>query len=463
LKLIVEDEDIVKKINDNLVPQIRVWGFERTNNAFSAYQMVDSRIYEYLIPTHSFLPPHPRSFMGRKCVEWAEKKGDLEQWKERQKEVEGYWEKVDEEMIRPILEDYDEEIRSILEKALYLHDGETEESSEKTNAAPPKISEGDADIVQPPAEPTNTTNGLHNDTETVQNNASEPAENPLAARRAVITEAMKRLRQAYLSAKRAYRIPQSRIDRISKSLSMYHGTKNYHNFTIEKSFKDPSAKRVIRSFDVNGTPIIINGTEWLSLKVHGQSFMMHQIRKMVGMVALVVRCGADPQLIFDALGPADISIPKAPALGLLLERPVFDNYNKKARELEKEKIDFDKFKSEMDEFKQKEIYDRMYRDEEEHNIFGSFFNHVDNFPERTFLYVTSGGIDATKEDLKTTGSVDLIGAGDDDTMDGNSAATKAAVDLFGEESKQQTTALPDAIDEDGSDPEDRDDDFGAEG
>lgn len=27
--------------------------------------------------------------------------------------------------------------------------------------------------------------------------------------------------------------------------------------------------------------------------------------------------------------------------------------------------------------------------------FGNFFNHVDNFPSETFLFVTSGGIEAT--------------------------------------------------------------------
>ena len=121
LKLIVEDEDVVGKINENLVPQIRVWGFERTNNSFSAYQMVDSRIYEYLIPSHSFLPPHPRSFLGRKCEEWARKKGDHELWKERQEEVDGYWERVDDDVIKPILQEYDDEMRGILEKALFLH------------------------------------------------------------------------------------------------------------------------------------------------------------------------------------------------------------------------------------------------------------------------------------------------------------------------------------------------------
>src|SRR4051794_18580641 len=78
LKLIVEDSDIVEKINANLSPQIRVWGIERTNNGFSAYQLCDSRIYEYMIPTHSFLPPHPSSYLGKKIFEIAAANGDEE-------------------------------------------------------------------------------------------------------------------------------------------------------------------------------------------------------------------------------------------------------------------------------------------------------------------------------------------------------------------------------------------------
>lgn len=208
---------------------------------------------------------------------------------------------------------------------------------------------------------------------------------------------MKRLRQAYITAKRSYRIPPERLNRIQDTLSLFVGTRNYHNFTIQKTFEDPSAKRVIKSFKVNKTPILINGTEWLSMKVHGQSFMMHQIRKMVGMVALVVRCGCNPERLRESMGPDRISIPKAPSLGLLLERPIFESYNKRAHDtLSKEALDFDKYKSEMDDFKQEQIYERMYRDEEKDNVFGNFFNHVDNFPSETFLFVTSGGVEATK-------------------------------------------------------------------
>jgi tRNA pseudouridine38-40 synthase len=44
---------------------------------------------------------------------------------------------------------------------------------------------------------------------------------------------------------------------------------------------------------------------------------------------------------------------------------VFATYNERAkREYDKEKIDFDKYQKEMDEFKQREIYDRIFREEE---------------------------------------------------------------------------------------------------
>jgi len=177
--------------------------------------------------------------------------------------------------------------------------------------------------------------------------------------------AIKEIKAAYITAKKAYRISQSRRDRVQEALKAYVGTRNFHNYTIQKHSSDPSAKRHIRSFNVGAEPVIINDTEWLSLKVHGQSFMMHQIRKMVAMAALVVRCGTDMARIEESYSAKTISIPKAPGLGLLLEAPVFESYNEKAvREFQRETIDFKKYEKEMLEFKQREIYDRIFREEE---------------------------------------------------------------------------------------------------
>ncbi|KAJ5446003.1 Pseudouridine synthase I TruA [Penicillium cf. griseofulvum] len=385
LKMIVEDEDIIQKINAELSPQIRVWGYEITSKSFSCYQMCDSRVYEYLMPSHCLLPPHSSTYLGKKIVELADKAGELDAVTARQEEVASYWEDVDVKYIKPILETLPEDIRSIVEKSLY------QEESSRDALQPSEEKE----VYSAPAEEA-----------TQQETSEQPAtEQPadveakpfvMDPRQKAINDTIKAVKAAYLTAKRAYRAPASRIARLQECLNRYEGTKNFHNYTIQKTYKDPSAKRHIKSFKVNTTPIIIDGTEWLSLKVHGQSFMMHQIRKMVAMAAMVVRSGCHPDRITETYGPERIAIPKAPGLGLLLERPIFDAYNNKAQGLDRQPINFQKFEAEMNEFKQREIYDRIFREEEQSAGFGSFFNHIDHFPAGYFLYVTSGGIPAAK-------------------------------------------------------------------
>ena len=361
----MEDDNIVEKINEQLSPQIRVWGYERTNNSFSAYQFCDSRIYEYLIPTHSFLPPHPSSYLGKKINGIAKGRDDERGLAERQAEVASYWEKIDAGTVKRLLDSYDTETREILRKALFLRESEgasqdADQSDEVTSHADISASNGtnfdvpgeQSTLLKPTGQP-----------------SLEQLTNQESLHSTPLTDGIKKIRSAYVAAKRAYRIDPVRLRRVREALALYEGTHNFHNYTVQKQFSDPSAKRVIKTFIVNPEPILINGTEWLSLKVHGQSFMMHQIRKMVGMVALIVRCGCEQKRIIESYGRENISIPKAPSLGLLLERPVFDSYNKRAKhDLGKEAVDFEKYKAQMNEFKQREIYERMYRDEERDNV-----------------------------------------------------------------------------------------------
>ncbi|EFQ99166.1 tRNA pseudouridine synthase 1 [Nannizzia gypsea CBS 118893] len=369
LKLIIEDPDVVQKINEKLNPQIRVWGIIPATKGFSAYQFCDSRMYEYLIPSHCFLPPHPSTFLAQKMVEMAEKHGDMEAFKERQAEVESYWEETDKKHIQPIIDALPEKIKPYVQAAVGSVGGEEDKTTSSSNE------DGEA--------------GQENVGETdAKKSDLTPDE------QAQVNVAIKDIRTAYFEAKNEYRIPPERLARINAALALYVGTKNFHNYTIQKTFRDASARRLIKSFKISRDPVVINGTEWLSLKVHGQSFMMHQIRKMVAMVALLVRCGADINRINESYQNSRIPIPKAPGLGLLLERPIFDGYNKKAEVLGREILDFDKYEKEMDEFKLKEIYQRIFTEEAEKHAFGTFFNHIDSYKENTFLYVTSGGLAA---------------------------------------------------------------------
>ncbi|THX94779.1 pseudouridine synthase [Aureobasidium pullulans] len=401
LKLIVEDPDIVQKINSHLSPQIRVWGIERTIGSFSCYQVCDSRWYEYLIPSHAFLPPHPSSWMARNLEEAADETGDREGYESRQAEVKDFWKTVEERDIKPIVDSLDDDIRDMVLQAIhepsdFNPDGEQQDKQEdqvKQTADLNTTVPADADSKPEAAAET----AANTDTPMPDQPATLESTNIPTEQKKRIEVAVRQLKTAYNAARRAFRIPEERIARVQAALDSYVGTRNYHNFTIQKTARDPSAKRNIKSFVCNPQPIIINGTEWLSLKVHGQSFMMHQIRKMVGMVALTVRCGTPIERIVEAQGDLKYSIPKVPGLGLLLERPVFDSYNEiQAVKHDKEKLDFGKYEKELEEFKQREIYQRIFAEEERDNTFHLFFNQIDNYKERHFLYLTSKGIEATK-------------------------------------------------------------------
>jgi tRNA pseudouridine38-40 synthase len=392
LKLIIEDDDIVEKINSHLCSQIRIWGLQRTTGSFSCYQACDSRWYEYLIPTHSFLPPHPSSFMGKKLEEYAEKMNDVEEYRERQAEVADFWPGVEEKYIKPILDSLDDSLRPLVEEALYnIEASDAPEGADpaidaayekpnKETTAPVQGSENKMDVNDAPktaadetldAEVEQAVNDLQKQEPDLVMNDHTDGTVPLPdseVDKSALEAAVKALKKAYMDAKKAYRIDPKRQERVQAALNQYLGTHRFHNYTVQKKFNDGSAKRYIKSFNVAEKPIIINNTEWLSLKVHGQSFMMHQIRKMVGMAALTVRSGTDPKIFETSFGNNTVRIPKAPGLGLLLERPVFDSYNEKqAKAAGRDDIDFSKYEKQIAEFKEREIYQRIFREEAEGN------------------------------------------------------------------------------------------------
>jgi tRNA pseudouridine38-40 synthase len=378
LKLIIEDEDIVEKINSHLSPQIRIWGIQRTTGSFSCYQACDSRWYEYLIPTHSFLPPHPSSFMGKKLEEYAESENDMEGYRGRQAEVADFWPETEEKYIKPILDAMDDSIRPLVLEALYNIEATDASEDDPMIDASIDLGQKTQGLSMPETTQESTDTEMKETIETIQNKEpgitlDDQTDGSVALPEGVVSKptlelAIKSLKKAYMDAKKAYRISPERQARVKAALAEYVGTHMFHNYTVQKKFTDRSAQRFIKSFKVADKPIIINDTEWLSLKVHGQSFMMHQIRKMVGMAALTVRCGTHSDIMEKSFTNVTVRIPKAPGLGLLLERPVFDSYNEKqAKQHGRESIKFSKFDKEIEEFKEREIYQRIFREEAQGN------------------------------------------------------------------------------------------------
>ena len=81
-----------------------------------------------------------------------------------------------------------------------------------------------------------------------------------------------------------------------------------------------------------GTPVIDpkSGMEWIPLWITGQSFVLHQIRKMMTMVIDVTRQVADIHVQQNSLDrKTQMNLAIAPAQGLFLDMGYFDTYNRK--------------------------------------------------------------------------------------------------------------------------------------
>ncbi|KAE8244616.1 hypothetical protein A4X13_0g6437 [Tilletia indica] len=333
-------DSLVQAVNSILPPIIRLWGITRVQGKFNARTSCDSRQYEYLLPTYVFLPPKPGAYMY----------GTLSR----------------------------------------LRDASVSSGADETQPVGPGLPSW-SDVLAHPFWEAQGTEKLFAD-DMVQ--------------------------------KKKWRIPKAQLDRTRGVFQQYAGSHNFHNFTVGKEFRDRSAMRFMKELTISD-PKLINGTEWVSIKFHGQSFMLHQIRKMIGLLVLIARTPTPASLVAETYGPARIHIPKAPGLGLLLEQPLFGSYNGKIdaanRRLEnsaknrkpqqakakkegndeedeeeegdqmREAVHFEKFTPEMEAFKQKYIYDRIMKVEEETCEFGKWLNYLDVFTGPDFDFLNPKG------------------------------------------------------------------------
>ncbi|CAG5867321.1 unnamed protein product [Menidia menidia] len=154
----------------------------------------------------------------------------------------------------------------------------------------------------------------------------------------------------------AFRLDPETLQRVNRLFSFYKGTHNFHNFTSQKAPNDPSARRYITEMSC-GEPFIRDEHEFAVITVRGQSFMLHQIRKMIGLVIAVIKGYAKEQVIERTWGLEKVDVPKAPGLGLILERVHFDRYNKRfGGDGLHERLEWDHEEEAIKAFKEAHIY-----------------------------------------------------------------------------------------------------------
>lgn len=71
---------LTRKINQNLPPEIRLWGYTRTLSSFNARMSCDTRVYEYLFPSYVLLPPRPGTVMDKQLHPGSEERTSHPFW-----------------------------------------------------------------------------------------------------------------------------------------------------------------------------------------------------------------------------------------------------------------------------------------------------------------------------------------------------------------------------------------------
>lgn len=156
-----------------------------------------------------------------------------------------------------------------------------------------------------------------------------------------------------------YKADKEILRSFNDTLQGYVGTHVFHNFTSGKAFKDDSASRVIRYMYCSEPfyPCNQEEVEFVVVRVKGQSFMIHQIRKMIGLAIAVVKGFATEDHLKRALEETYMDVPKAPGLGLMLEEAHFDRYNRKyGGDGHHEPIEWEAQNEAIDKFKNEFIY-----------------------------------------------------------------------------------------------------------
>jgi tRNA pseudouridine38-40 synthase len=126
------------------------------------------------------------------------------------------------------------------------------------------------------------------------------------------------------------RVTPEQLTRLKDALQQYVGTHSYHNLSKGVAYNEARAKRYVMSFDVEDLILSDDGVQWIPTQVVGQSFLMHQIRKMVCLAMDVARDATPLSTMAHILTTPDHrNVYVAPAQALFLEMSYYDAYNRR--------------------------------------------------------------------------------------------------------------------------------------
>jgi len=163
---------------------------------------------------------------------------------------------------------------------------------------------------------------------------------------------------------------QKTLERLRNLVQKFKGTHNFHNYTNKMRANDPKAQRYIMEFDCNLMDYKEKG-RFYRFRIRGQSFIYHQIRKMIGIMVQVIQEDLKDNFIDNSFYQNSVNIWLAPPQGLFLDRVTFDAYNQKTDI--PEKLEFNPEEEEkVTEFKENVIYPLIADAEFTHKMFSDW-------------------------------------------------------------------------------------------
>ncbi|CAH8510596.1 unnamed protein product [Schistosoma turkestanicum] len=175
-----------------------------------------------------------------------------------------------------------------------------------------------------------------------------------------------------------YRLTVEQITKINCLLEKYLGTHNFYNFTSGRLATDKSCNRYIISAECMPT-FLLGEHQYTIIRITGQSFMLHQIRKMIGLVLAILRGHATEDVLDIVFNEERVDVPKAPGLGLMLNQVDYSNYNTKYQDDGiHQPIDWSKYDEQRNKFKMQHVYEHIDRVESDEKSMLQWLSTLDN-------------------------------------------------------------------------------------